>query len=25
MLRRKQVYRCIDCDWRFSDRPLSKR
>jgi DNA-directed RNA polymerase subunit RPC12/RpoP len=25
MLRRKQVYRCIDCDRRFSDRPLSKR
>jgi len=23
-LRRKQVY-CIDCDRRFSDRPLSKR
>jgi len=25
MLRRKQVYRCLDCDKRFYDRPLAKR
>ncbi len=24
MLRRKQVYRCLDCGQRFYDRPLSK-
>jgi transposase-like protein len=25
MLRRKRRYRCLDCDHRFCDRPLSKR
>jgi len=25
MLRRKQVYRCLDCDKRFYDRPLAKQ
>jgi len=25
MLRRKRRYRCLDCDHRFSDRPVSKR
>jgi transposase-like protein len=25
MLRRKSRYRCLDCDHRFCDRPLSKR
>jgi DNA-directed RNA polymerase subunit RPC12/RpoP len=25
MLRRKHVYRCLDCDKRFYDRPLAKQ
>ncbi len=25
MLRRKQRYRCLDCDYRFYDRPVSKQ
>ena len=24
MLRRKRPYRCLDCDYRFYDRPVSK-
>ena len=25
IVRRKQVYRCLDCDKRFYDRPLAKQ
>jgi len=25
MLRRKRLYRCRDCDYRFYDRPVSKQ
>ena len=25
MLRRKRLYRCRDCDYRFHDHPVSKQ